>query len=159
MKNLLNELDMEYSSDIPQVQVKYPYNLDKSGTPTITCPDDAYKHLISIWDLDTLHYREEFCVLLLNNCKECFGWSKISIGGSTATIVDPAKIYQVALLTNAHSIILAHNHPSGHSKASSADINLTKRLNEIGKTIGIPVNDHLILTGYSYLSMRDQGLF
>lgn len=158
MNNLLQELDMEYSTTLPEVKVRYECSLNYNDLPNINSPDDAYKYLKEIWDMDTINYREEFIVLLLSNTKKCLGWSKISIGGGTATIVDPAKVYQVVLIANAHSIVLAHNHPSGHMKASSADINLTKRLQEIGKVLGIPVEDHLIIASNGFMSMRNQGL-
>lgn len=158
MNNLLQDMDMEYSATLPEVKVRYECLLNYDNLPDISSPDEAYSYLKSIWDMDTINYREEFIVLLLSNTKKCLGWSKISIGGGTATIVDPAKVYQVALITNAHSIVLAHNHPAGHTKASSADINLTKRLQDIGKVHGIPVEDHLIITSNGFLSMRNQGL-
>lgn len=158
MNNILQEMDLEYSDSLPEVKVSYECDLDYNVLPQITSPDEAYQQLKQIWDMGTLNYREEFVILLLNNTKKCIGWSKISIGGATAAIVDPAKIYQVALITNAHSILLAHNHPSGNMKASSADINLTKRLKEVGKIHGISVEDHLIITSTGYLSLRSQGL-
>lgn len=158
MNNILQEMGIEYSDALPEVKVRYECSLNYDDLPDISSPDEAYSYLKEIWDMDTINYREEFIVLLLSNTKKCLGWSKISIGGGTATIVEPAKIYQVALITNAHSIVLAHNHPSGHMKASTADINLTKRLQEIGKVHGIPVEDHLIIASNGFLSMRSQGL-
>lgn len=67
-------------------------------------------------------------------------------------------IFQVALLSHANSIILAHNHPSGRMEASTADINLTKRVSQIGKVIGIDVNDHLIISSNSFVSMNHERL-
>ncbi|MEX2564580.1 MAG: JAB domain-containing protein, partial [Cyclobacteriaceae bacterium] len=85
-----------------------------------------------LFDSDTIELQEQFVVLLLNPQKRCIGWSTISKGGSTATVVDPKQIFQIALKANASSIILAHNHPGGALIASRADIQLTKRLKQAG---------------------------
>lgn len=82
------------------------------------------------------------------------GWTKISTGGKSATVVEPSVIIQIALLTHAESILLAHNHPSGILKPSAADINLTKRILDAGKTLGISVEDHILLTDSDYYSFR-----
>ncbi len=143
---------------IAEVTLAYKSPVPVETLPTITSPDEAAAYLRSIWDDDLLDLKEQFVVILLDNAKKVLGWSLISSGGSTSTIVDISSIYQVGLLGNAQSIILAHNHPSGYSKASAADINLTKRAVEAGKLLGIPVDDHIILYRGGYISLRNQGL-
>ncbi len=103
--------------------------------------------------------KETFIVAFLDNAKKLTGFSKISSGGKTSTIVDAADVMRQAVLNDANSIILVHNHPSGHNKASNSDIQLTKRLSECGKLFGIPVDDHVIIASYNYVSMRSEGLF
>ncbi|SHG53760.1 DNA repair protein RadC [Fodinibius roseus] len=102
--------------------------------------------------------KEQFIVVFLNNAKVITGFHKISSGGSTATIVDPAEVMRQAVVSQANSILLAHNHPSGNPKESRADIKLTERIVKSGKLLGIPVNDHIIIAGDSYTSMRAKGL-
>ncbi len=102
---------------------------------------------------------EVFYVAFLNNKKIMTGFHQISSGGSNATIVEPAEVIRQAVLNKANSIILVHNHPSGVCKASSADINLTKRIAESGKLLGIPVDDHIIIAGYEFVSLRAERLF
>lgn len=102
---------------------------------------------------------EVFYVAFLNNKKVLTGFHQVSSGGSNATIVEPAEVIRQAVLNKANSIILVHNHPSGVCKASSADINLTKRIAESGKLLGIPVDDHVIIAGYEYVSLRGERLF
>lgn len=102
---------------------------------------------------------EVFYVMFLDNAKHMTAYHKISQGGSNATIVEPAEVLRQAIIHKASSIVLVHNHPSGVCKASSADINLTKRIAESGKMLGIPVLDHVIIAGYEYLSMRTERLF
>ena len=65
---------------------------------------------------------------------------------------------RVALLGNAHSIIVAHNHPSSNTLFSNADIDLTKKLAEAGRLLDIRLEDHILLTVDNYLSCREQGM-
>jgi DNA repair protein RadC len=109
----------------------------------VTMPEEPVGILRSIWNVDTIQLKEEFIVLLLSNNKRCLGLNKISVGGSTAAIVDPAPIFQVTILGNASSIILSHNHPSGYLSTSITDNNLTNRVQEAGKMLGIAVDDHI----------------
>ncbi|MDZ7683642.1 MAG: JAB domain-containing protein [Fodinibius sp.] len=86
-------------------------------------------------------------VAFLNNAKIVMGYKKISSGGATATIVDPAEVMRQAVMNEANSILLLHNHPSGNNKESKADIQLTERIAKSGKLLGIPVDDHIIIAG------------
>ena len=143
---------------IAEVTLAYKSPVPVESLPSITSPDEAAAYLRSIWDDDLLDLKEQFIVVLLDNMKKVLGWSLISSGGSTSTIVDIAAIFQVALLGNAQSLVLCHSHPSGCKKASTADIQLTKRAVEAGKLLGIPVDDHIILYRGGYISLRNQGL-
>lgn len=121
----------------------------------IQCPEDAAAYFSpKLRDLT----KEVFYVAFLNNAKRMTGYRKISSGGATATIVDPAEVMRQAMLNEANSILLVHNHPSGQAKESRADINLTKRICESGKLLGIPVDDHLIIAGDTFVSLRGKGL-
>jgi DNA repair protein RadC len=131
---------------ITEVSLAYKASQPVETLPQITSPQEAAEYLRSIWDEDTLELREEFVVVLLNNAKKILGWSRISTGGCTATIVEPSAVFQIALLTKADSIICCHNHPSGNLKASTADISLTRRLTSVGKLLGIILDDSIILT-------------
>lgn len=121
----------------------------------ITCPEDAVAYFgPKLRDLT----KEVFIVAFLNNAKVVTGYKKISSGGSTATIVDPAEVIRQAVMNEANSVLLLHNHPSGQNTASKADIQLTKRLVDAGKLLGIPVDDHLIIAGDGYTSFKEKGL-
>ncbi len=121
----------------------------------ITCPEDAVAYFgPKLRDLT----KEVFIVAFLNNAKVVTGYKKISSGGSTATIVDPAEVIRQAVMNEANSVLLLHNHPSGQTAASKADIQLTKRLADAGKLLGIPVDDHLIIAGDGYTSFKEKGL-
>ena len=121
----------------------------------ITSPEDAVAYFgPKLRDLT----KEVFIVAFLNNAKLVTGYKKISSGGSTSTIVDPAEVIRQAVMNEANSVLLLHNHPSGQTAASKADIQLTKRLVEAGKMLAIPVDDHLIIAGDGYTSFKEKGL-
>ena len=83
---------------------------------------------------------------------------KISEGILNSSLVHPREVFQRAILEPAASIILLHNHPSGNPEPSSEDLLVTRQLVEAGKIIGIPVQDHIILTASSYTSMAERGI-
>ena len=121
----------------------------------VTSPQDAVAYFgPKLRDLS----KEVFIVAFLNNAKVVMGYKKISSGGATATIVDPAEVMRQAVMNEANSILLLHNHPSGNQKESKADIQLTNRIAQSGKLLGIPVNDHIIIAGDGYTSFRAKGL-
>ncbi len=101
---------------------------------------------------------EEFWVIYLNNANKVLDLQQLSKGGTTGTIVDVRLTLKRALLLGAVGVILAHNHPSGSLKPSAADIQLTKKLEQAGKSLDIKVLDHLIITEKSYFSFADEHL-
>ena len=121
----------------------------------VTSPEDAVAYFgPKLRDLT----KEVFMVAFLNNAKVVMGYKKVSSGGSTATIVDPAEVMRQAVMNEANSILLLHNHPSGNNKESKADVQLTERIAKSGKLLGIPVDDHIIIAGDGYTSFRAKGL-
>ena len=96
--------------------------------------------------------------MLLNRANLVIGKHFVSKGGQTGTVVDPKMVFKTALEHGANALILAHNHPSGSLKPSQADINITKRLVEVGKILEITVYDHLIIGDNDFLSLADEGL-
>lgn len=105
-------------------------------------------------DLD----HEQFWIVLLNRASKVLGKHQISKGGQNGTVADPKIIFKIALESNAPSIILAHNHPSGNLKPSQADINLTHKLCSAASTLDISILDHLIFGKSRYLSFADEGM-
>ncbi len=102
--------------------------------------------------------REEFLIVLLNTANVIIGLSQISVGGLAASVVEPRQVFKVAILANAAALILAHNHPSGNVEPSREDIRITRQLVEAGQLMGIPVHDHLIIAGATYMSFAERGL-
>lgn len=157
--NTTEKLTIQKSPTLSEVKLSYKCKQPIKTFPEITSPDEAEQLLRKVWDDDQIQLREEFIVLLLNTAKRCMGWSKISSGGTTSTIVDPSKIFQVALLGNATSIIVAHNHPSGNLEPSKSDRTLTERIKKSGDMMGITLEDHIIITSDDYVSLRAKGIF
>jgi DNA repair protein RadC len=101
---------------------------------------------------------EEFWVILLNRSHHVITKRQVSRGGISGTVVDPRLIFKWAMEKLASAIIVAHNHPSGQLKPSRTDLRLTRKLIKAGELLEIPVLDHLILNGESYLSFSDEQL-
>ena len=100
---------------------------------------------------------EEYMYMLCLNSKlRLNGIFEISHGNVNSSICGTREVFQKALLGNAVSIILIHNHPSGDCTPSAPDIDVTKRLKEAGSIVGIEVLDHIII-GKSYCSLREKG--
>lgn len=98
--------------------------------------------------------RERFLVLLLNTKHEIIASDLVSIGTIDRTIVEPKEVFKLAIQISAYAICVCHNHPSGHLEPSKADINLTQRLVEVSKLLGIPLIDHLIIGDNDYYSFK-----
>lgn len=121
----------------------------------ITSSRDAFE-LFYPYLADSIY--EEFWVMFLNRANARLSIHSISEGGQSGTVVDPKKIFKLALEQNAASIVLCHNHPSGSLKPSDADIKLTKKLKEAGQMLDMPVLDHLIIGDEKYFSFADEGI-
>uniref|UniRef100_UPI00311CB865 JAB domain-containing protein n=1 Tax=Clostridium butyricum TaxID=1492 RepID=UPI00311CB865 len=125
------------------------------GNRRITSPKDAVELIrIVLKDSD----REKLVVCCLNTKNEPTSISIISIGSLNSSIVHPREVFKTAILSNSASIIMAHNHPSGDIKPSKEDINVTERIRESGKIIGIEMIDHMIIGGDDkYMSFKEEG--
>lgn len=101
---------------------------------------------------------EEYMYMVCLNTKlEMTSVFEISHGNVNSSIVGCREVFQKALLANAVSIILLHNHPSGDPKPSIEDIEVTRRLMEAGKILGVQVLDHLIIGRPGYTSLKERG--
>lgn len=101
---------------------------------------------------------EEYLYMIgLNTKNRVLGVFEVSHGTANASIVGTREIFQKALLLNAVSIILMHNHPSGDSKPSREDIDVTKKASEAGKIVGVEVLDHIIIGDKQYSSLKEKG--
>ncbi|MCH4198728.1 MAG: DNA repair protein RadC [Clostridium tyrobutyricum] len=102
--------------------------------------------------------REEFMICCLDNKNKPTLINIVSIGSINKSIVHPREVFKAAILSNAASIMLFHNHPSGDIEPSNEDINITGRLKKCGDIIGINVIDHIIIGDREYYSFKEKGL-
>lgn len=104
--------------------------------------------------------REVFLVMCLNTKNQVIAAHRCHVGSLNASIVHPREVFKTAIINNACSIIVAHQHPSGDVTPSREDIDITERLIEAGNIIGIELLDHLIVNDKcDYTSLREKGIW
>lgn len=121
----------------------------------IRTPEEASRYADSLRDRD----REVFAAILLNTRNHALGLHECTIGTLNSTLIDAGSVFKAALLANAATVILCHQHPSGDPTPSSEDLTITRTLIQAGQILGINVLDHVILGGTGqYRSLRDAGV-
>jgi DNA repair protein RadC len=121
----------------------------------IRSPQDAYELVKKfLEDKD----REHFIVVTLDTKNQPVSINVCHIGSLNASLVSPREVMKSAILSSAASIMVAHNHPSGETTASREDVEVTKRLAEAGKLMGIELLDHLIIGDGTYNSLKEKGI-
>ena len=126
---------------------------EDDGAP-VAGPGDAGALLRAVLPTD----REGFAVVHLNGRHRVIGCELVSVGSLNASIVHPREVFKGALLANASSIILGHNHPSGDPDPSEEDLGITLRLEQAGEVLGLSVLDHVIIAGERSMSFSASGL-
>jgi len=129
-------------------------NLNYNERYTIRSPEDGAKYMMN--DMRFLS-QEHFVCLYLNTKNQVIHKQTVFIGSLNASIVHPREVFKEAFRRSAASIICLHNHPSGDPAPSREDIEVTKRLVECGKIIGIEVLDHLIIGENKFVSLKEKG--
>jgi len=154
--------DMTNLFNVAEVELIYKTNVKPADRLKVTCSNDARNIFIDAFDENTFEHHEEFYILLLNRNSKVLGIKKISSGGVAGTVIDIKFIFQAAILANAESVILCHNHPSGNPQPSEQDKKITDKVKNAGLMLDIKVLDHIILTEHSkdsqYFSFADEGL-
>ncbi len=102
---------------------------------------------------------EKLMVVLRDVRKNCLHREILSMGTLTELLLHPREIFHFAIRHRAHSLIVAHNHPSGDPTPSQKDLEMTQILISTGKVVGIELTDHLILGSASYVSLFNKGFF
>jgi len=125
----------------------------KHGT-TINCPTDAAEALSFIKNEE----QEHFVVLLLDTKNHIKKTVVITKGINNSALAHPREVFKTAIRESANSIIIGHNHPSGDPTPSREDIEVTKRLSEVGDVIGIPLLDSMIVGVNGFCSLKERGI-
>ncbi|MGX6442923.1 RadC family protein [Neobacillus sp. K501] len=129
-------------------------NLNYTERYVIRSPEDGANYVMN--DMRFLS-QEHFVCLYLNTKNQVLHKQTIFIGSLNASIVHPREVFREALKRSAASIICLHNHPSGDPAPSREDIEVTKRLVECGKMLGIELLDHLIIGENKFVSLKEKG--
>jgi DNA repair protein RadC len=117
-------------------------------------PEDVWKELKDI----SGHKKEQFVIFYLDSRNQEIKREIISVGLLNANLVHPREVFEPAVRNLAAQIILAHNHPSGDPEPSEDDLEITRKLVESGKILGIEVIDHIIVTKNGFLSFKNKGI-
>jgi DNA repair protein RadC len=102
--------------------------------------------------------KEHFLLITLNNKNVCGGFKVISTGSLTASLVHPREVWGAAIRLTAAAVVFVHNHPSGDPTPSQEDIEITRRLKEVGDVMGVRVLDHVVLGDKRFFSFSDKGM-
>ena len=121
---------------------------------TVYGPEDAAAYAMPLLRDEE---QEHFAIILLDMKNHIKYMPIISTGSLSASVVHPREVFRQAIEHSAASVILVHNHPSGDPSPSREDINVTKRMVEVGKIMDIPVLDHIIIGHNRFCSLKDKG--
>jgi len=139
-------------------EIEITYKPAIGSKPEVTSSSDAYLILKEYYPENQIALKEYFVVMYLNQANRVIGVQKLSVGGLTSAIADVRLLFGTALKVLATGLVISHNHPSGNTRPSLQDRNLTKQVKEAGKLLDIKLLDHLILTPDDhYISMADNG--
>ena len=121
----------------------------------ISKPEDIYD-LVK----DDMKYfeQEHFRILMLNTKNIVINIKDIFIGASNSSVIETRKVFKEALKYNAKNITICHNHPSGDPNPSKEDVNISLRIKEAGKIIGIDLLDHIIIGDNRFVSLKYKGI-
>ena len=120
----------------------------------ITSARDVYDELKTF----STKQQEHFLCITLDGASHIINTRTVFIGTLNQSLVHPREVFADAIADRAAGIIIAHNHPSGTLSASRADVQITERLKEVSKLVGIELLDHVILAKEGYYSFSDEGL-
>ncbi|AWX43646.1 UPF0758 protein [Flagellimonas maritima] len=144
---------------VNEIQISYREKLGTLQSPSLSNSNEVAQLLFKNWDSNTIGVHETFKILLLNQSNKVKGIYPLSIGGISATLVDMRILFAIVLKTLSVGIILGHNHPSGEMKASEADRQLTRRIQQGAQLFDVKILDHIILApDGQYYSFADNGI-
>lgn len=138
------------------VELSKRFRSYRSGEEYKVCsPKDAAQYVME--EMRGLS-QEILKVIMLDTKNKVINEKNVSMGSINSSIVHPREVFKEAILKNSASIIIFHNHPSGDPTPSSEDINVTHRIKESGKILGIDVLDHIIIGDGRFISLKEKGV-
>ncbi len=145
---------MSKSYSMTQLLLMVKEEAQRQSIDRITSAQNVYTLLHEYSGKD----KEHFLLITLDGSSKIIEKRVIHIGTLNQSLVHPREIFRPVILDNSAGIIICHNHPSGTLEASRADIQITQRLKEVAKLVGIELLDHVILAESGYYSFSDEGL-
>ena len=124
--------------------------MNKGYKNYITCAKDVYDMFVD--ELKDLK-QEHFIVVCLDSKNKVIRSEVVFVGTLNSILVHPREVFKVAIKESANSIILVHNHPTGDCSPSKEDVEITKKIKEIGELVGIMVQDHIIICKHNWISI------
>ncbi len=154
-----NAIELGREMDLPEVKAMQIVAMTEIGRrlferrehslATIRTPRDVYEFLSDMRDLPKEHLRG----IYLNAHHRVIHDETLSIGTIDSNLIHPREVFKPGIEYGAAAVVIAHNHPSGGVEPSPADIEITRQLVEVGKIVGIPLIDHVIISKNSYASI------
>ncbi len=159
---LLKAERIQQTSDEPEMQALTRYRLALIREEETPYKDLSLSHPAAVAKFlnEQLEDRpqEAMCAVYLDTRNHLIGWQIAYLGTLNRAVVEPRAIFQMALLTNAAGVIIAHNHPSGDPSPSAEDLAFTRRMAEAGDVIGTRLVDSIILGGNGrWVSLKQRG--
>ncbi len=142
---------MDNNWQVAELQIKYKKR--KKQPVIIKSTLDAVRVLLKHWDIDLMNIQEQYCALYLDTQGEALAFRLISTGRQNDCGFDMKLLLSCGLLCRAHSLIVAHNHPSGSLKVSSSDKETTIKLKSACELVGLHLIDSLIITDKGFVSI------
>ena len=145
---------MEYLYKVCEISVKYHTNEEFDKKLFVKTKEDVVKILRGFMQED-IELEEMTYGVILGPSLKVIGCINIGRGDLTSCVINSKKLISACLLCNGNAVIMAHNHPSGNLKPSSADMRITEQLGKACEFLGIKLLDSLILTKKEFASLTD----
>ena len=140
---------------LAMVELGKRYDQEKNSIKKITCAEDVFK----LFHNDFKNKKQEhFSILMLNTQNNIIKKEPLTIGILNASIIHPREVFKPAIKNSCNKIILVHNHPSGDPTPSEEDLEITRKMIEVGEELDIKVLDHVIVGRDSYWSWKEKTL-
>lgn len=144
-----------YLPAIYKVQLVRDPNSKSESRPSVRSAADVNQVIMEFIGCED---REHLVVIMLDTRNRVIGINEVSIGTLNSALATPREVFKPAILSNAASIILAHNHPSGDPTPSPEDVRVTRTMVDAGKLLDIEVLDHIVVGDGRFVSLKERGL-
>lgn len=123
----------------------------------LNSPENIVDVMNKVFHLDRQTEEYVYLICMTAKCKP-IGFFEVSHGGIDSSILEPRGVLQKALLCNAKNLVIVHNHPSGNSEPSGADISISTRIEESCKLMGISLVDSIVIGNHEFTSLKAIGV-